>query len=1391
MKIRKDILFAFVLLFFLIIGGVSASDDSPSSDLQASAIDDMLSQDSLATDTSINIDSKEDTGYSSVDDSSTLNDTNTITTDEVDSKQTVSSNVEVSSAGAKGQNALGATADPVILGATLNDLQTLINQNGATKTLTQDYIVGTNTADYTRVTINKDLTLNGNGHRIDANGRGQIFYITGARTVTFSNLIIANAGTGQNDGGAVYADTRCTITFTNCRFINNIRNGDGAAVCVYGTQNTATTFTFTNCNFTGNRASGTGGAIYVTRYTSISLTNCNFDSNSGTSGAAIYSPTNYYAQTCTIDRCNFTGNAATAEAALYLNFNTVTISNSNFVDNTGYSDGGAIHLKYSANPVSITNCNFTNNQATSVAEGDEGRGGALRISSVSTLRVDNCIFDGNAAMFGGGIYSPYTASSNSYIRNSKFLNNIGTSNGGAIYWNANGTSFTNLEFNHNQADTGAGLFLAYAVANTVVNNCNFTNNNAITTGGGIRGIYDEQNIQILNSNFNNNSAASGGAVSFGQNAEDITVTNCNFSTNHANDYGGGIYFQSNGENIRVSASNFDSNYASSGGAIHLFSSAMADSYDDVAITNCNFTKNNCTSSDASYGGSAIGLNWANDVTIQNCKFDGNNASSNGAILLDYCYDLDINNCNFTDNYAARFGGAFYFYHAIGDANVSLVNCVFDKNGAGRSGGAISTSLFSTNYENLGNLYKNWILTNCNFTENSAALSGGAAYLPWLVDANIYNVKFDSNEGGSAGALYISGNDLNVHNVNFTNNDADEGDGGALTIGIGSSSDFSKYYDLIFENNSAYGNGGAVSGTASNINLTNMNFTSNSAWYGGALYWYSGSNLILTEQTYFNNSANNAGAVDIYNTANTNLTKTTFINNTAEVNAGAVWFNSDNGIIDGCAFVNNTAKTGVAGALYLDSNMQNVQNCNFENNTAGGNGGAIYDSGRGADNSNTIKNSTFITNSAYNGGGAYISDGRVTQINNSTFIDNVASHNGGGAYVVIDNANAYVDYDLFDGTGVEKNTTEKITRSTTGNRDFIVDSYFIDNVDYPIDYDVLVDGLNGFITVVAPADATVSRNGKVTYKYSYTNESGTYTRPTQQAPAEGDFDEGVVIVTIYEEHIGKYNVTFGFQEDTYLYKEFNVEFETKDARGDFTILQGYIDAAIANGIYEYNLTRSFTYTLGFDEEGHPLDDGQMYINHSFTLNGNGFTIDAQGICRIFNITADNVIFNNITFVNGKSDFTNSKGVFEGSFGGALYWDGANGQVNDCVFDNNSASLDGGAIFVDHETDVAVISNTNFTNNRAGMNGGAIDWNASVGDVENSYFFNNSAENGGAIFVGNDGGDGKVINSTFVNNTATNNGGAVDWNASAGDVEGSYFYNNMVVLSLLVMTVETAK
>lgn len=1079
MRIKTEILLIIAIIFVAMIGSVSAADDNQTSDV-VSVADDSPTVDTKTNDT---------VGVTTVKDESSIAEEDSVIEEETIAETENDKSAVL--AASSNDDVLGVPADQEVLGATLRDLQTLINANGNTKTLTQDYVVGTNTADYQRVTINKNLVINGNGHRIDANGRGAIFYITGERTITFNNLIISNAGTGQNDGGAIYCTGRCTFTFTNCQFINNRRNGNGGALYSdYGG-----TFSFTDCTFIGNSATGNGGAIHEDYTGSYTFTRCTFDGNVASRGSAFDSSSSYYTNSFTMNDCKVYNNAAGSQAALYLVANTIRITDTDFENNTGYNDGGAIHVQAINNPLYVTGCTFTNNQATSTTEGDEGRGGALRISSVSTLYLDDCTFDGNSAMYGGALYAPYVASESSRITNCNFYNNVGSSNGGAIYWNANGTTFYNDKFEGNKADNGAGLFLAYAVYNTVIDECTFNDNEAMNEGGAIMGIYNENNVQVTDSYFNRNVAINGGAIALGQNSNDFSLDNCQFSGNHASGYGGCVYFESDGQHIDFTNSHFDDNFASSGGAIHLFSSLMDDSYKDVNVIGCTFHDNNCTSPDARYGGSAIGLNWASDVTIRGCTFDLNHASSNGAVMVDYCYDVNVDNCDFINNYAGRFGGAFYAYHAVGNADVTFTKCTFDNNTAARSGGAISTTLFSVNYENLGNVYKNWAITDCKFTNNKGILSAGALYVPWTTGLVINNVPFDNNTAGSYGAMYWSGDSLDIHDVNFTNNDAKDGDCGALYIGVGTGTAgaHSVIDNVLFENNTAYSNGGALSGAASNVNITNDKFKNNSAWYGGAIYWNGGANVNIDKNEFIANSANSAGAVDIYGTKNTNIHNSVFVNNTATNQAGAVWFNSEGGSIYSCDFTNNKAGSN-AGAIILDSTSQTIRDCKFDKNVAGGKGGAVYDTGSGADNSIFIRDSTFTENEAYDGAGVYITDGRVTQIYNGTFIDNIASHNGGGAYVMVDSI-PYVDYDLFKHTGIYEESTERINWNV-GSRNVIYSSLFENNnIDYYMNVSAVVSGLTAVITVTVPVDANKSKGGKVVFDITYTNQTGSYKTNT--------------------------------------------------------------------------------------------------------------------------------------------------------------------------------------------------------------------------------------------------------------------------------------------------------
>lgn len=99
----------------------------------------------------------------------------------------------------------------------------------------------------------------------------------------------------------------------------------------------------------------------------------------------------------------------------------------------------------------------------------------------------------------------------------------------------------------------------------------------------------------------------------------------------------------------------------------------------------------------------------------------------------------------------------------------------------------------------------------------------------------------------------------------------------------------------------------------------------------------------------------------------------------------------------CKFINNTA-TKVGGAIFSNSQL-NLTNCEFINNTltsSGGYGGAIGIFGQS--NITNILNSTFVNNTSLQFGGAVYSNAKILNINNSTFAHNSASNSGGAIYL---------------------------------------------------------------------------------------------------------------------------------------------------------------------------------------------------------------------------------------------------------------------------------------------------------------------------------------------------------------------------------------------------------
>lgn len=211
---------------------------------------------------------------------------------------------------------------------------------------------------------------------------------------------------------------------------------------------------------------------------------------------------------------------------------------------------------------------------------------------------------------------------------------------------------------------------------------------------------------------------------------------------------------------------------------------------------------------------------------------------------------------------------------------------------------------------------------------------------------------------------------------------------------------------------------------------------------------------------------------------------------------------------------------------------------------------------------------------------------------------------------------------------------------------------------------------------------------------------------------------------------------------------------------------------------------------------PLDDaGAVYIaNGSASFTNVSFVsntaFDYGGAIYIDNGTP---IFSNCMF-----DSNSTTGPDNG--GGAIYIRGvANPSITNCTFNQNSSTLDGGAIYASSTAWTNPLDGNVFTNNSVtGANannrgrGGAVYIQGSSVDVINNSFSNNTASGtdlslrcgqGGALYLS--GTANYVYNNIFENNTANatstgadnGRGGAISLINSAATIVENSFNNNI--------------
>ena len=720
---------------------------------------------------------------------------------------------------------LGASA------GTFADLQGEINNApaGSVLILTRDY-----NGDGRRIVhIDKDLTIDGQGHTIDCMRVDSCSAFTSNQGfITLKNLKITRGHDDDSiyEGGAIFITGSAQYTIENCVFEDNWADDYGGAI--YNAVDKP--LTIIHSTFKSNTADDyAGGAIWSKG--SVSIKNSVFDScRAATDGGAVYSE-----NVVDVDSCTFLSNRAysvshDSHGGAIFSKSKVNIFNSTFDDNYAFDYGGAIYA-YSVyiNDLENTQTFFINNRVI------DDQGGA--IYAYGAVYIRNVLFIKNKAQTdGGAVYCENDIAAVSCIFESNTANGAIVSCLGGALCSSSSVSVNNCIFNNSYADSEGGAIHGFDVT---VDNSTFTNNFAQHDGGAIdaRNLYINTNQASnlpFNTFFENNKVDNleGGAIYTGY----LEVVNTVFSKNRANEEGGAVkclgdaivkhcLFESNrvddsvfdtyggaicANTIHVYNSTFKDNYAEDyGGAIRAYEININENQDGTESYNTFFI-NNVAGEDK--GGAIYTL--GKNINLVNVVFSGNSALVDGGAVC--AGKINANHCLFESNEANGakstpcWGGAVCV-----DEDAYVKNCIFNSNYAENNGGALYSKDDLT-------------IDNCTFAYNKARIDGGAVWSDTLTLKQTPSYFIDNVAVYSqGGAIWVNKFNDDVKYATFVHNRACEkdgtDDGGAIYIDNSNTVTFSQ---CVFVNNWCSDEGGAIYLDTQDSHLTLINniFIGNSA-----------------------------------------------------------------------------------------------------------------------------------------------------------------------------------------------------------------------------------------------------------------------------------------------------------------------------------------------------------------------------------------------------------------------------------------------------------------------------------------------------------------------------------------------------------------------------------
>ena len=368
-----------------------------------------------------------------------------------------------------------------------DDLSKKINESSDSITLENDYkYKDTDSIKHIEFT-NRNFTIDGNNHAIDADGKTNIFKMNGGK-LTLKNLVLKNT----NDSAILLRNG--ILNTINVTFINTTSPNTGGAIYAYNSI-----YYSNNDKFIDSSAKDAGSALFASSAT-MHIKNATFASKNPIKWSLIYGINSII----NVSDTTFANISSKYATAIY-NIGITHITRSKFINLRANATGGAVAVKGDDEKgfaqLLITDCEFANITA--------GRNGGAIFADIAAgsdtlgegrVMITNTAFNKNTAEFGGAILQ---LGGTLALINSTFTNNTASENGGAVYTSRTNVAIYNDSFTNNRAREtdgyGGALYLDHGEA--IIANSTFTNNSA---GKGEAIYCYEIMYTINNATFKNN-----------------------------------------------------------------------------------------------------------------------------------------------------------------------------------------------------------------------------------------------------------------------------------------------------------------------------------------------------------------------------------------------------------------------------------------------------------------------------------------------------------------------------------------------------------------------------------------------------------------------------------------------------------------------------------------------------------------------------------------------------------------------------------------------------------------------------------------------------------------------------------------------------------------------